>query len=182
MTDHGTSKKSSALREYAIVALLILIGTPLAVWWGHKDGLELAARAYDGTEASGTDEDGGDYEDYEEEGGEEAAGDASVPEASEEAIARGAALFQTHCVACHGAAADGKGPAAVAFTPPPRNFTDPEAKWTLGREPAQIHAAVSKGIEGTGMAGFAAVLSAEELWDVVHYLGSLPGVSGAGGR
>lgn len=179
MTDPGSGKKSSALREYAIVALLILIGTPLAVWWGHKDGLGLAARAYDGTEVSGADEDAEDYEDYEEE---ETAEDAVVPESGKEAIARGAALFQTHCVACHGTAADGKGPAAVAFTPPPRDFTDPEAKWTLGREPAQIHAAVSQGIEGTGMAGFAAVLSAEDLWDVVHYLGSLPGVSGAGAR
>jgi mono/diheme cytochrome c family protein len=167
------NKPKSSTREYVILALLILIGTPIAVWWGHKDGLDLAARAYDGV---GT-ESGDDYEDYEEDEGAEAA--PSSPPSTGEAIARGAALYQIHCVACHGVAADGKGPAAVAFTPAPRDFTDPKARWTLGREPAQIHMAVSKGIEGTGMTGFAAAMSADELWDVVHYLASLPGVADA---
>lgn len=178
MTQPDT-KSNSSLKEYLIVALLILVGTPVAVWWGLKDGKELAAAAYpDGGSAVADAED--DYDDYED----EAAGaeDGEVPDATPEAIERGAALFQTHCVACHGANADGKGPAAVAFTPAPRDFTDPAAKWTIGREPAQIHQAVSQGVPGTGMAGFAAAMSADELWDVVHYLGSLPGVSTAAGE
>lgn len=169
MTTPTSTPPKSALREYLVLALIILIGTPLAVWWGHKDGQELAARAYG--ESAGTGDAAAD--------GESAEGAGEAPESSPEAIARGAAVFQAQCVACHGANADGKGPAAVAFTPAPRDFTDPAARWTIGREPEQIHQAVSQGVPGTGMAGFAAALSAEELWDVVHYLGSLPGVADA---
>jgi mono/diheme cytochrome c family protein len=173
-----SDKSNGSLKEYLIVALLVVVGTPIAVWWGLKDGKELAAAAYpDGAAgASAAADEDDDYDDYEDEA---AAEDGEVPAPTPEAIERGAALFQTHCVACHGANADGKGPAAVAFTPAPRDFTDPAAKWTIGREPAQIHQAVSQGVPGTAMAGFAAALSPDELWDVVHYLGSLPGVSAA---
>lgn len=167
------NKSNGSLKEYLIVALIILAGTPLAIWWGLRDGNALAAAAY--PDAAST---AGAEDDYEDETAGAEGGD--IPAATPEAIERGAALYQTHCVACHGANADGKGPAAVAFTPAPRDFTDPAAKWTIGREPAQIHQAVSQGVPGTGMAGFAAALKADELWDVVHYIGSLPGVSAAG--
>lgn len=170
MSSSSSTPPKSALREYLVLALIILIGTPIAVWWGNKDGRELAAQAYgENAAAAGdeaTDEDGG-------------TDDGEVPESSPEAIARGAAVFQAQCVACHGTNADGKGPAAVAFTPAPRDFTDPAAKWTIGREPEQIHQAVSQGVPGTGMAGFAAALSAGDLWDLVHYISSLPGVANA---
>lgn len=178
MTQPSQTPPKSALREYLVLAILILVGTPIAVWWGYKDGKDLAVRAY-GDDIAAYDED--EDEDYEDEDDAEAEGaDAGdIPEATPEAIARGAAVYQLHCVACHGADADGKGPAAVAFTPGPRDFTDPSAKWTIGREPEQIHQAVSKGVPGTGMAGFAAAMSASELWDLVHYIGSLPGVADA---
>ncbi len=179
MTQPSNNPPKSALREYLVLAILILIGTPIAVWWGYKDGKDLAVRAY-GDEIAEYDEDEDeDYYDEDEEDGEEAAGVSGMPDVTPEAIARGAAVYQMHCVACHGADADGKGPAAVAFTPGPRDFTDPSEKWTIGREPEQIHQAVSKGVPGTGMAGFAAAMSAAELWDLVHYLGSLPGVADA---
>jgi mono/diheme cytochrome c family protein len=169
MTPSGNKSKSS-FREYFILVIIILVGTPIAIWWGHKDGKQLAAQAY-GDAASGAQSGAGEEVGATDEG--------EIPASSPEAVARGAALFQIHCIACHGTAADGKGPAAVAFTPAPRDFTDPQARWTRGREPAQIHASVGKGIEGTGMTGFAAAMSADELWDVVHYLSSLPGVKDA---
>ncbi|MEO6418816.1 MAG: c-type cytochrome [Polyangiaceae bacterium] len=34
-------------------------------------------------------------------------------------------LFQSRCVACHGATGHGDGPGAVALNPKPRNYTDP---------------------------------------------------------
>jgi mono/diheme cytochrome c family protein len=40
----------------------------------------------------------------------------------------GAAIFQAKCVMCHGTDGKGNGPAAVAYTPHPANFTDP-ALW-----------------------------------------------------
>ena len=175
MTQPSHTSSKSAWREYLILAVVILIGTPIAVWWGYKDGKELAVRAY-GDEVAGTgDEDGADREDENEVDGEPVEAPPSTPEA----IARGAAVYQLHCIACHGTDANGQGPAAVAFTPRPRDFTDPSAKWTIGREPEQIHEAVSRGVPGTGMAGFAAAMSADELWDLVHYIGSLPGVADA---
>lgn len=91
---------------------------------------------------------------------------------------KGAALYQTNCVACHGTLADGKGPAAAAFKPPPRDFLDPAAKWTKSRELTIMFKTISEGNAGTAMAGFAGVLSVQERWAIVHYLASLPGVSG----
>jgi mono/diheme cytochrome c family protein len=173
MTNPANQKKTSPLREYAILVILILVGTPIALWWGARDGKALAVKAYGGVKdaepAAAPDDDAK----------EEETGGKGAPVSTEESVARGAALFQANCVACHGAAADGKGPAAVAFTPPPRDFTDPKARWTNGREPAQIFASVSNGVAGTGMAGFAGALTDEQRWDLVHYLGSLPGAAGA---
>jgi len=172
MTQSGHTPPKNPLREYLILAVIIIVGTPIAFWWGDKDGKKLAAQAYEDTESAK-----GDASATEAAAETEASTD--VPASSPEAVERGAAVYKVHCVACHGENADGKGPAAVAFTPGPRDFTDPAAKWTVGREPAQIHESVAKGIAGTGMAGFAAAMTPEELWDLVHYVGSLPGVAGA---
>jgi high-affinity iron transporter len=175
MTTPSHTPPKNPLREYLILAVIIIVGTPIAFWWGDKDGKELAAKAYADSTAGSESVEGSEEKDESVE-----TPDADdVPASTPEAIARGATLFKTHCVACHGENADGKGPAAVAFTPGPRDFTDPAAKWTVGREPAQIHETVAKGIAGTGMAGFAAAMTPGELWDIVHYLGSLPGVTGA---
>jgi mono/diheme cytochrome c family protein len=39
---------------------------------------------------------------------------------------RGEKLFNDKCHLCHGQRGDGNGPAAVAFSPRPANFTDPK--------------------------------------------------------
>ncbi len=53
--------------------------------------------------------------------------------ASERADAEpnGAALFAANCVACHGPAGKGDGPAAIAFNPKPRNLTDKKVMATV---------------------------------------------------
>jgi mono/diheme cytochrome c family protein len=171
MTSPENTSKKSSMKEYAILVLLILIGSPIAWYLGTRDGKALAARAY---EADSTAAGAGTVATAAAE-----ADSAAAPESTPESITRGAALFQANCVACHGTAADGKGAAAAAFTPPPRNFLDAAAKWTKGRAPDQIFATVSNGVEGTGMAGFSAALTVDQRWDLVHYIRSLSGVQDA---
>ncbi len=173
-------KPKSSLKEYLILILIILVGLPIAWYWGARDGRDLAAKAYgEAAESAADDEDYDDYDDYDDSDDDHEEDVASSSEATPEAIGRGETLYKANCAACHGEKGDGKGPAAVAFTPAPRDFTDPNAKWTKGREPAQVFASISNGIEGTGMAGFAGALTEAQRWDLVHYIASL---SGAGER
>jgi mono/diheme cytochrome c family protein len=172
MTQPGNNSQpaKSSAKEYLVLVLIILVGLPIAWKWGARDGRDLAAKAY-GENAKATAAAQAPAAAPATEGD-----DANkAPESTPESIERGAALFKANCVACHGEKGDGKGPAAVAFTPPPRNFTDPNAKWTRGNAPDQIFTTVSKGVEGTGMAGFEGALTAEQRWDLVHFVASLAG-------
>ncbi len=176
MTQPAKSKNSP--KELFVFILLVLVGVPIAWFWGARDGRAMAAAAYgEAVEADAGDD--YDYDDYADEETAEIPAPGSALASTPEAIARGEALFKANCAACHGEKGDGKGPAAVAFTPAPRDFTDPAARWTLGREPAQIFAAVSNGIEGTGMAGFSGALTESQRWDLVHFIVSLGGAGGA---
>ena len=93
-------------------------------------------------------------------------------------IEEGKELFQKNCTACHGEQADGKGPAATALTPPPRDFMNPDAKWTRSREPQDVFKTISEGSPGTAMPSFSASLAVKERWALTHYLGTLPGMKG----
>jgi mono/diheme cytochrome c family protein len=53
------------------------------------------------------------------------------PEAKEQAMMEGRHLYQTYCRACHGCAADGKGPFAETFRLKPVDFTDSGAIATV---------------------------------------------------
>ncbi len=154
------SIKNQRIAEYLILSVVIAIGTPVCVLWGNLDGQRLADKAYAvkmDTKAP-------------------VQNSADMRTVTSENIAKGAALFQKNCTACHGENADGKGPAAIALVPPPRNFTDPNAKWTRSRDPQDIFKTISEGSPGTAMPPFSASLSEEERWDLTHYIGSLPGV------
>jgi len=87
------------------------------------------------------------------------------------AVARGEKLFQANCVACHGPAGEGNGPAAVAFNPKPRNFTSPNG-WTNGYTIADIYRTLSKGVPGTGMASYD-TLPPLDRFALAHYVQSL---------
>lgn len=149
--------------EFFIIALLIGLGTPIFAVWGALDGEKLALVAYPAPKAAVV----------------TAQVDLkSIFLANEANLAKGQALYQANCISCHGDKADGQGAAAKALTPPPRNFLDPEAKWTRSRDPADIFLTISQGSPGTGMAGFSAMLKPEDRWAIVHFLGSLPGSKG----
>ena len=88
------------------------------------------------------------------------------------AIAAGAALFQENCATCHGAQADGHGPAAVGLSPSPANFRSSDV---LARHSdAYLFFRVSEGKPGTAMPSFHGSLADDERWAVIAYLRTLP--------
>jgi putative copper export protein/mono/diheme cytochrome c family protein len=86
-------------------------------------------------------------------------------------IARGAALFQQNCAACHGADGRGDGPAAQGLPAPPANLTgghllmhgDGELFWWLSH-------GIATPDGSQAMPGFASTLSAEDRWDLIDYI------------
>ena len=86
------------------------------------------------------------------------------------AIAAGQKLFTTNCVACHGPAGKGDGPAAAALTPKPANFSD--AKVT-GQTDGELFWKMS---EGHGaMISWKTALSETQRWQLVEYVRTLAG-------
>lgn len=67
---------------------------------------------------------------------------------SESAGAAAAQIFQQRCVACHGSAGKGDGPAAAALTPKPRDFTSTE--WQKSMTDAAIEKIILHGGAAVG--------------------------------
>ncbi len=86
-------------------------------------------------------------------------------------LARGAALYDQHCVSCHGRAGRGDGAAATTLNPKPRDFTNPSG-WKLGYHLTEVFRTVSNGIKGTGMTAFDFLTPADRM-AVVHHVRAL---------
>jgi len=86
-------------------------------------------------------------------------------------LARGAAMYQQTCAACHGATGRGNGPAAAALDPPPIDFTDRTR--ADQRSVLSLYEAISQGVNGTAMAAYADQLSVDDRWSLAYYVGSL---------
>ncbi|MGN2254263.1 FTR1 family protein [Frateuria sp. GZRe12] len=86
-------------------------------------------------------------------------------------LARGAALYQQTCAACHGAIGQGNGPAAAALDPPPIDFTDRTR--ADQRSVLSLYEAISQGVKGTAMNAYAEQLSVDDRWSLAYYVGSL---------
>ncbi len=84
--------------------------------------------------------------------------------------ARGATLYATLCATCHGPAGAGDGPAAAELNPKPMSFRTSRMNLL---SPHQVFGAIRFGIEGTGMASFAEVLSPTQTWDIAFHLMTL---------
>jgi mono/diheme cytochrome c family protein len=73
-------------------------------------------------------------------------------------LARGAALFQRHCAACHGTAGDGRGEAAYLLSPAPRDFGSGRFRLvsTQNGAPtdADLVATLENGMPGSAMPAF----------------------------
>jgi cytochrome c6 len=93
-----------------------------------------------------------------------------VPEArlrSSEARGRGRALFEAHCVLCHGSRGDGRGTRREGLSVPPADFTDPG--WRRRTSPRRAYFAIREGVRGTPMPAWKA-LADSDAWDLVAYV------------
>jgi mono/diheme cytochrome c family protein len=72
-------------------------------------------------------------------------------------------VYRNHCLACHGEAGDGRGPAAGNVRPAPRDFAD--AAWQARTSDAQLRAVIRDGGSPHGMSphmpGYAHLSSAD---------------------
>ncbi len=89
--------------------------------------------------------------------------------ADEASIARGEAIYQQQCATCHGPT--GLGDTAYTFDPPPA----PLARTAQRMSDAYLYWRIHEGgaAFGTAMPAYGAVLSEDEIWDVINYLRSL---------
>lgn len=85
-------------------------------------------------------------------------------------LARGAALYQEQCAACHGRTGDGRGPDAVGMDPPPIAFTDRDR--AAQRSVFALEQVINQGLEGTEMKSFAN-LPAEDRWALAMHVGRM---------
>ncbi|MBF0160994.1 MAG: c-type cytochrome [Magnetococcales bacterium] len=77
-------------------------------------------------------------------------------------------LYKKHCAVCHGKSGDGKSSAARGMTPPPTDFTSPEALVDLSRE--RMLQSVAEGRPHTAMVSWKGMLSPDEMAGVVDYI------------
>jgi mono/diheme cytochrome c family protein len=91
--------------------------------------------------------------------------------------ATGKALFQTNCLACHGPAADGQGPAVHAlkdiWEQPARPSDLRQPHLRCGDRPQDIYRVLTTGLNGTPMVSFDATLTPEQRWDIIADLFTL---------
>jgi mono/diheme cytochrome c family protein len=85
-------------------------------------------------------------------------------------IAAGRALFQTNCVACHGADARGDGPMAQTLKPRPADLT---ASHVDIHTDGDLYGWIKNGYPGSSMPGFGKQLSDDQIWQLVNYVRSL---------
>ena len=89
---------------------------------------------------------------------------------SEDMVAHGRAVYQTHCMVCHGPQGKGDGPAGASLIPKPRNLV--AGGWGYGGTSAQLYATLKNGIRGTSMVSFAHLPKVDR-WAMVHYIRSI---------
>ncbi|MFI5314700.1 MAG: c-type cytochrome [Myxococcota bacterium] len=89
--------------------------------------------------------------------------------------AKGAQLFTTYCVTCHGPQGLGDGPVGKTLNPPPRNFQ--EGKFKYGDSPRDHFNVITNGAASKGgsplMAPWGAVIPEADRWALVKHVMSL---------
>ena len=90
--------------------------------------------------------------------------------------ARGRALYEDHCAACHGIGADGRGAVAANLKPSPANFTDPA--FMRGETPFDFFHVITLGRVNSAMPAWGDVLSLQDRWDLVSFVWTVSGSPG----
>jgi mono/diheme cytochrome c family protein len=85
-------------------------------------------------------------------------------------LARGAWLFQTYCMPCHGMSGAGAGPVAFQMIVPPPDLTFAQP---AQRSDGYLYATIRNG--SIVMPAYGDAMSAEERWQLVLYLRKLQG-------
>ena len=88
---------------------------------------------------------------------------------SSDSVSEGLALYQTHCLLCHGETGLGDGPSASTMNPPPADLV---VHVPLHPDRA-LFEFVRDGIPGTAMPALRATLSDEEIWHIINYIQTL---------
>jgi putative copper resistance protein D len=91
-------------------------------------------------------------------------------------IARGGALYRTHCASCHGPGGAGDGPAGAALSPSPADLT---ARHTGDHTAGDLFRWLSHGTGRSAMPAFGRRLTAEEIWDTINFVRTLAAVEAA---
>jgi len=86
-------------------------------------------------------------------------------------LARGAAVYQTQCAACHGTTGRGDGPAGLQLSPRPIDFTD--LTRADQRSVLSLYEVITQGVADTPMASYKATLSDDDRWALAYYVGTL---------
>jgi mono/diheme cytochrome c family protein len=94
-----------------------------------------------------------------------------APADRQSSIKEGEKLFGTECAACHGTSGHRPTDAGRWLYPRSADLTSPDSQSYSDRELFWI---VKNGIRLSGMPAFGKVESDEHVWDLVHYVRSLP--------
>ncbi len=84
--------------------------------------------------------------------------------------AKGRALFDKNCAACHGSQGKGDGPTGAMLVPKPADLTSAA---TVKKSDADLRTIIEKGKPPTAMIGWKGQLSDGEIGDVLAYVRSL---------
>jgi mono/diheme cytochrome c family protein len=103
------------------------------------------------------------------------AGDIAVPPSDDASRLRGASLYRTHCVDCHGAPGVAPRPFALGMVPLPANLTYTARAWP----PKEMFWVIKHGIKMTGMPAWSFRLSDDDIWAVVAFLSAMAAMTPA---
>lgn len=82
----------------------------------------------------------------------------------------GQAVYEKHCLRCHGASGDGLGPDATDLIVPPTNFQSPRAR---AKTDFEMLIAIANGVLFSPMHGWRGRLNETEMTDVIAYIRTL---------
>ena len=91
----------------------------------------------------------------------------TITPAATPSLADGKQLFQSNCVACHGAEGYGNGAQAAVLDPKPANFHDRNRQ--ENRSVLDLYNAISLGVNGTAMPSFSNLTSMQR-WSLAFYV------------
>jgi mono/diheme cytochrome c family protein len=84
---------------------------------------------------------------------------------SDDSVAAGKKIYAANCLACHGTAGKGDGPAAIACNPPPKNLSDPKI---TSQSDGELFWKITEGKKP--MPSFEKLLPETDRWNVVNYV------------